>query len=163
MKLDPHNRSRSRFHLGYGNTAGIGAGDVARLEESFDRVYDNYQIRRIIEILDRCDETYQYWFTGKKKEVTQELIAGDINRSVTRTMDPIKERKAAHERYLECVDELAQQLWVANYRQDRINRYRFERSGGEYLNILPGIADTSVGASIYTIAISGGGFGIPAY
>ena len=151
MKLDPHNRSRSRFHLGYGNNSGIAAGDVARLEEAFDRVFDIYQFRRIVAILDRCDSVFDDWFNAGSKEVTKELISGDINRSVVRTIDPIKARKAAHDRYIECVSELAQQLWVANYRSESILRFRFERSGGEYLNLLPGVADTAVGATQYEI------------
>lgn len=163
MKLDPTNRSRCRFHLGYGNYAGIAAGDVARLEEAMDQIFDRYQYRRVNEILDNCDG---YWTNSRSAysdQVTKELISGDLNRSVIRTIDPRQARKEAQTRYLEEVRELAQQLWVPNYRDELMLRYRFERGSGDYVNLIPGIADTAVGAAQYEIGRNGGGFGLPVF
>jgi hypothetical protein len=163
MQLDSPNRSRCRFHLGYGNYAGIAAGDIARLEEAMDQVFDRYQYRRINEILDVCDRLWTNAREGFTDQVTKELISGDLNRSVIRSIDPRQARKEAKGRYMEEVAELAQQLWVPNYREDLTLRYRFERGGGDYVNLLPGLADTAVGAAQYEIARNGGGFGLPVF
>lgn len=158
--LANRDRSRVRFHLGMGSTAGIPEGDVARLEEAMDTVYDNYQLYRIQDILTRCDEAWEAARPGTGGPVSKELISGDINRSVIRTTDPFRAQEIAYQNYIRETDNLAQELWVANYRQERHLRYRYERSGGSYINLLKGVADTAVGAAQNELARNGGGFGI---
>lgn len=158
--LAQRDRSRVRFHLGYGNMAGIPTGDTARLEEAMDTVYDAYQMRRIQQILSRCDSAWDAAAPGTGGPVSKELISGDINRSVIRTTDPFRAQEIAYQYYLRETDNLAQELWVANYRREENLRYRFERSGGEYINLLRGVADTAVGAAQYEFTNSGGSFGI---
>jgi hypothetical protein len=164
MKLDVYNRSRTRFHLGYGNIGGIPAGDAAVLEKAMDSVFDNYQFNRLIELLDECDILYTHWRSmSVDSQVSKELISGDINRSVIRTLDPKMARKQSWEAYMMMVNQIAQNLWVPNYRDDVYQRYRFERGAGDYLNLVPGVADTAIGAAQYEISRNGGGFGMPVY
>lgn len=163
MRLDNPNKSRCRYHLGYGNYTGIAAGDIAKLEEAMNQVYDRYQYRRINQILDDCDKFRENSRSTFSDQVTRELITGDLNRSVIRTIDPRAARKEAQERYLQEVRELARELWVPNYRDDLTMRYRFERGSGDYVNLIPGVADTAIGAGQYEIARNGGGFGVPVY
>jgi hypothetical protein len=164
MKLDPHNRDRCRFHLGYGNRGGIPAADVAILEQAMDTIDGNYQYNRLIELLDECDNLYTNWRSMRvDDQVSKELISGDLNRSVIRTLDPAMARKQAWARYMDLVREITQNLWVPNYRDDVYLRYRFERGAGDYLNLIPGVADTAIGATHLDISRNGGGFGLPIY
>lgn len=162
MRLDNHNRDRCTFHLGFGNRGGIPAADVAVLEQAMDSIQSNYQYNRMIEILDSCDELWNKWRNSETAQST-ELISGDINRSVIRSIDPTKIRKLAWENYLQVVRELARNLSCANYRDDAYDRYRYERGAGDYLNLIPGVADTAIGSAQYEIANNGGGYGMPAY
>ena len=57
--------------------------------------------------------------------------------------------KVWDEVYLYETNRLAQILYVANYKDPFQARYRFERSGAEFIQALPGPADTAVGANIY--------------
>lgn len=164
MRLDEFNRARARFHLGYGNRAGIPAGDVAVLEKAMDQIDGNYQFNRLKQLLDRCDLLYERWVSMEVDEqVSKELISGDINRSVIRTLDPKMAREQARKAYLALVQEVAQNLWVPNYRDEVYQRYRFERGAGDYLDLVPGLPDTAIGAAQYEIARNGGGFGMPVY
>jgi hypothetical protein len=54
---------------------------------------------------------------------------------------------------------LAQQLWVANYRRESSLRYRFEVAAGEYINLLPGVADTVAVSRMEATIRYGGSFG----
>jgi len=164
MRLDELNRARCRFHLGFGNRGQIPAADVAVLELGMDTIDGNYQYNRIKEILDSCDDLWSKWRrVDIESQASKELISGDINRSVIRTIDPKAARKLAWSNYLEMVQELAQNLSCANYRDDYYQRYRFERGAGDYLNIVPGVADTAVGSAQYEISRNGGGFGMPVF
>jgi len=40
-------------------------------------------------------------------------------------------------------------LYVPNYKDPFQARYRYERSGAEYIQALPGPADTAVGSNLY--------------
>ena len=143
-----------------GSGAGIPVADLARLEEAMDTVRDTYQHRRIEQILDRCDDAWDAATPGTGGPVSKELISGDINRSVIRTTDPFRAQEIAYQYYLRETDNLAQELWVANYRREENLRYRFERSGGEHITLFRGVADTAVGAAQYELANNGGGFGL---
>jgi hypothetical protein len=164
MRLDEFNRARCRFHLGYGNRAGIPAADVAILEKAMDQIDGNYQFNRLKEMLDESDSLWTTWRTFRVDDlVTKELISGDTNRSILRTLDPKRAREQAWANYMAMVNEIAQNLWVPNYRDEVYLRYRFERGAGDYLDLVPGLPDTAIGASQYEIANNGGGFGMPAY
>lgn len=162
--LTPVDRSRCYFHLGYGSGAGIPAMDVARLEEAMDVVRDSYQHSRIREILDWCDLAYkdispELGLGGGNRVMTQEFISGDINRSVSRTM-PYQGYLQALQVYHNYTDLLAQELWVPNYRREEQLRYRYERSGGEHINLIPGVADTSTASNAVNHTMLGMGFGM---
>lgn len=165
--LSPRDRERTITHLGYGALEGIPAGDLARLEEGLTRVRSAEQARIISLILDACDEWFRIWLLSPAEIIseitTKELITGDTNRAVLRTSNPDEAQKSVWKNYLARCEELAQQLWVINYRDPLNLDYRFERSGGDFIRAIPGPADTAIGSSIYTIQINGGGFGIPAY
>lgn len=164
MRLDEFNRARTRFHLGYGNRAGIPAGDVAVLEQAMDQIDGNYQFNRLKQLLDNADALYNEWIDmSVDNKVSKELISGDLNRSVIRTLDPKAARKQSEISYLAIVQEIAQNLWVPNYREDAYQRFRFARGAGDYLDLVPGLPDTAIGAAQYEIARNGGGFGMPVY
>lgn len=146
--LSELDKSRTRFHLGY-NVATVPAGDYARLEEAMNTVPDNYWIEKIKYHLDRCDTAELYSELGESGFSTKELITGDINRSIIRTsnMDGVR---VWRENYFYETEQLAKILYVPNYQDEGMMRYRFERSGGSYIMALPGPADTSVSTKIWT-------------
>ena len=165
--MSPLDRHRIIHHLGYGARVGIGAGDLIDLETAVKGVDSHYQVNTIKAILDSCDEWFRVWLLPADQMissiVSRELIQGDINRAVIRTGNPDEARKSVWDNYLYRTDELAQQLWIANYRRPENLRYRFERSHGDFINSTPGPADTAVGAAHYEIARNSGGFGMPMY
>lgn len=140
--LSELDKSRTRFHLGYG--AGTPAGDRARLEEAMNGLADDYEVNRVRNMLDRCDRAYELTEqnqTGRFE--TRELYVGDINRSIIKESN--RDSKRWIENYLREVDALAfHPLWVPNYRREENLRYRFARIGAEYIKAVPGPADTCV-------------------
>ena len=163
VALSTYDRSRCYHHCGFASGAGIPGGDIAALEEAMDRVRDHHHALVIDGLLAACDATWEDYLAGGTKRNSKELISGDINRSVQRSIDPFKAKAQAWEEYLANTDRLCQFFWVPNYWQESSLRYRFERAGGEHINLLPGIADTAVGASQYELTTSGGGFGISGF
>ncbi|MGA1641089.1 MAG: hypothetical protein ACO4AL_12165, partial [Steroidobacteraceae bacterium] len=151
MELDDYNKSRCRFHLGYNSGANLPAGDLARLEEAMARIPDSYFYARVIEHLDRADKSYRVSQVFRVEDQPQpsriERITGDTDRAIF-TSDPLKTAKDYREVYLREVDQLAETLYVANYRREEVRRYAFERSGGEFIMALPGPADTAVGTRV---------------
>lgn len=145
--LSALDKSRTYFHLGYGNGSGIPAGDLAQLEEACAQVRNDYQLKRIKEILNRCDAAWEQTEPGTGAS-SSELYVGDINRSVQRTF--LGDSSILwHENYLRETDFLAQELNVPNYRQPGARAFTYARHGGEYVNAIPGPADTSVGSRLY--------------
>ena len=57
--------------------------------------------------------------------------------------------KVWDEIYLYETNRLANILYVPNYKDPFQARYRYERSGAEFIQALPGPADVSVGTRIY--------------
>jgi hypothetical protein len=165
--LAVQDQRRVRHHLGFSSGAGIGAGDRAQLQEAMENMDSNYHVNVVKRILDSCDERFEITLLSPSEIVSnfsrRELIAGDLNRTVIRTTDPQEAVRWAHDTYLAATDELARQLWSPNYRQDLMMRFRYERSGGDYIRSIPGVADTAVGANLYNVQLTGGGFGIPSY
>lgn len=143
MKVPQPHRDRCYHFLGYGNAAGIPAGDLSRLEEALDTVKSDYLMQKLLEQLDRCDRAEQASeLTGPQgiRFQTREKYGGDIERGIVR--ESSKDQGIWWEAFLKETDRLAQQLWVANYQRESSLRYRFERSGGAFIDIIPGVADT---------------------
>ncbi|WP_250123078.1 hypothetical protein [Chroococcidiopsis sp. CCMEE 29] len=88
---------------------------------------------------------------------TKERYAGDLERAIVRLSS--KDQGVWFENYLRETDLLAQQLWVANYRRESSLRYRFEVAAGEYINLLPGVADTVAVSRMEATIRYGGSFG----
>jgi hypothetical protein len=126
MQLDNFLKSKIRWHLGY-NTTSIPAGDLARLEEALNNVPVN---------------------NNSVPRNRLENIAGDVDRTIT-TTDFKETLKTWTEIYLYETDRLALHLYVANYRNPMQARYRFEREGAEFIQALPGPADTAIGTRFY--------------
>ncbi len=151
MELNDYDKSRCRFHLGYNTGANLPAGDIARVEEAMARIPDSYFYNRTTEHLDRCDKAYKVSQIFKTESQPQpsriQRIVGDSNRAIYQS-DPMKAAKDYWEVYLREVDQLAETLYVANYRRSDVRRYAFERSGAEFIMAVKGPADTAVGTRI---------------
>lgn len=160
MKVPQPHRDRCGFHLGYGNKAGIPCGDLARLEEALDTIQSDYFFQKLLDILDRCDRAFELSelagdTTGRYQ--SKEGYFGDINRTIVR--ESSKDARIWWENYLNQCDLLAQELWVASYRRESSLRYRFERGGGEFINILSGVADTCAISRVEATRTFAGSFG----
>ncbi|ABA24671.1 hypothetical protein Ava_D0006 [Trichormus variabilis ATCC 29413] len=145
--LSELDKSRCRFHLGYG--AGVPAGDRARLEEAMNLLQDDYEVQRIQQILERCDRAFEAseLLGDSSRFNTKELYTGDINRAILR--ESARDSRVWWENYLKETDLLAAHpLWVPNYRQEANLRYRFARTGAEFIMAVPGVADTCTGDRI---------------
>jgi hypothetical protein len=157
MEFSPYDKSRCRFHLGYNSGAGIPAGDAAELEEAMARVPDGVWMTQLLGQLDRCDRAWR--LSEVLRDASQpmpsriERITGDIDRAIFQS-DPIRSAQIYRELYLKEVDYLAESLFVANYRREEVRRYAFSRAGGEFINAIPGPADTAV---VTRIALYTGG------
>lgn len=163
VALQEPDRSRCYFHLGYGTGEGIPAGDVARLEEAMDLLRSKYQETILKNLLDRCDQAFELTTANNSNTyLTTEEIAGDINRTIRRS-NPQQSTQAWWQNYLMQTDLVAQELWVPNYRQPMNLRYRYERSGGEHINLLRGVADTAIGAAQFEHYRNAGSFGLPLF
>jgi hypothetical protein len=151
VELNDYDKSRCRFHLGVNVGANLPAGDIARLEEAMARIPDSYFYARVIEHLDRCDKAYRVSQVFRVEDQPQpsriERITGDTDRAIFQS-DPLKAAKDYREVYLREVDQLAETLYVANYRREQVRRYAFERSGAEFIMAIPGPADTAVGTRV---------------
>ena len=151
MELNDYDKSRCRFHLGYNTGANLPAGDIARVEEAMARIPDSYFYNRTTEHLDRCDKAYKVSQIFKTESQPQpsriQRIVGDSNRAIYQS-DPMKAAKDYWEVYLREVDQLAETLYVANYRRSDVRRYAFERSGSEFIMAVKGPADTAVGTRV---------------
>lgn len=154
MELNPYDKSRCRFHLGYNLGAQIPAGDAARLEEAMARIPDSFFYEKVLEHLNRCDKAWQY--SEVLRDETQpmpsrvERITGDTDRAIFQS-DPLKSDQMYREIYLREVDRLAESLYVPNYRREDVHRFAFARSGAEFIMAVPGPADTAVGTRVATM------------
>lgn len=118
------------------------------------RVPDSYFLGQILSHLDRCDRTWKLSevFRDEAQPMPNriERITGDTDRAIYQS-DPLKADQMQREIYLREVDRLAETLYVPNYRREDARRYAFTRSGAEFINALPGPADTSVGTRVITL------------
>ena len=81
----------------------------------------------------------------------QETILGDVSRSIS-IQDKNEVTKVWRANYLYECDRLAEMLYVPNYKNPVPARYRFERSGGEFIQAIPGPPDVSRADRLYFYA-----------
>ena len=146
--LDDFNFSRVAYHLGY-NIATVPAGDYARLLEACNSVPSEFYYDKIVQQIERCEEAERLTelATGRATR-RQETMLGEVSRSIS-IQDKREVTRVWRENYLYECDRLAQMLYVPNYRDPVASRYRFERSGGEFIQAIPGPPDVSRSDRLY--------------
>ena len=78
-----------------------------------------------------------------------------LSRMILRLLNqiPVQDKQQVarvwRENYLYETGRLAEMLYVANYKDPVAARYRFERSGGEFIQALPGPPDVSRSDRLY--------------
>jgi len=147
-RLDDYNFSRVAYHLGY-NIATVPAGDYARLLEATSSIPSEFYYDKIVGQLERCEDAERLTelATGRATR-RQETILGDVSRSIN-VQDKRETARIWRENYqFEC-DRLAHMLYVPNYKDPVTARYRFERSGGEFIQAIPGPPDTARADRLY--------------
>ena len=126
---------------------GVPAGDLSRLEEAMARIPDSHWYERVIDHLNRCDRAWSLsevlGSADGPRPSRIERFTGDTERAIFQS-DPLKADRIGRELYLAEVDRLAETLYVPNYRRDETRRFALMRDGAEFINALPGPADTSV-------------------
>ena len=153
MQLSEFNKSRIRYHLGY-YIVSVPAGDYARLEEALNSVPDSVFSDKIIYHINRCDAAERKTQLASLEDdfrppsTRVEGIVGDVDRTI-RSSNVKEALKVWDEVYLYETNRLAQILYVPNYKDPFQARYRYERSGAEFIQSIPGVADTAVGANLY--------------
>ena len=147
MELSDFDKSRVRYHLGY-FTVSVPAGDYARLEEAMNTVPDSFFVDKIIVQIGRCDTAEKKTEVASTPSTRLETIAGDVDRTI-RSSNAEEALKIWSEIYLYETNRLAGILYVANYKDPVQARYRYERSGAEFIQALPGPADTAVGSRMH--------------
>ena len=150
-RLDDFNFSRVAYHLGY-NVATVPAGDYARLIEATTSIPSEFYYDKIIQQIERCEQAERLTelSTGDASS-RQETILGDVQRSIT-VQDKQEVARVWRQNYLYETGRLAEMLYVANYKDPVAARYRFERSGGEFIQALPGPPDVSRADRIFFFA-----------
>ena len=147
MELSDFDKSRVRYHLGY-FTVSVPAGDYARLEEAMNTVPDSFFVDKIIVQIGRCETAEKKTEVASTPSTRLETIAGDVDRTI-RSSNAKEALKIWSEIYLYETNRLAGILYVANYKDPVQARYRYERSGAEFIQALPGPADTAVGSRMH--------------
>ena len=149
--LDDFNFSRVAYHLAF-NIATVPAGDYARLLEACNSIPSEFYYDKIIQQIERCEEAERLTELATGRATSrQETILGDVSRSIN-IQDKRETARIWRENYLYECDRLAQQLYVPNYRDPVAARYRFERSGGEFIQAIPGPPDISRADRLYFYA-----------
>jgi|TARA_R100001509_G_C4725119_1_gene167867 hypothetical protein len=147
VELSDFDKSRVRYHLGY-FTVSVPAGDYARLEEAMNTIPDSFFNDRIIIQIGRCDTAEKKTEVASTPSTRLETIAGDVDRTI-RSSNAKDALKIWSEIYLYETNRLAGILYVPNYKDPMQARYRYERSGAEFIQALPGPADTAVGSRMH--------------
>lgn len=146
--LDDYNFSRVAYHLGY-NIATVPAGDYARLLEACNSVPSEFYYDKIVQQIERCEDAERLTELATGRATSrQETILGDVSRSIN-IQDKRETARIWRENYMYECDRLAHMLYVANYRDPVVSRYRFERSGGEFIQAIPGPPDVSRADRLY--------------
>ena len=129
-------------------TVSVPAGDYARLEEAMNTVPDSFFVDKIIVQIGRCDTAEKKTEVASTPSTRLETIAGDVDRTIC-SSNAKEALKIWSEIYLYETNRLAGILYVANYKDPVQARYRYERSGAEFIQALPGPADTAVGSRMH--------------
>ena len=149
--LDDFNFSRVAYHLAY-NIATVPAGDYARLLEACNSIPSEFYYDKIVQQIERCEEAERLTELATGRATSrQETILGDVSRSIS-IQDKREVTRVWRENYHYECDRLAQMLYVPNYRDPVASRYRFERSGGEFIQAIPGPPDVSRSDRLYFYA-----------
>lgn len=149
--LDDFNFSRVAYHLAY-NIATVPAGDYARLLEACNSIPSEFYYDKIVQQIERCEEAERLTELAQGRATSrQETILGDVSRSIS-IQDKREVTRVWRENYHYECDRLAQMLYVPNYRDPVASRYRFERSGGEFIQAIPGPPDVSRSDRLYFYA-----------
>jgi len=169
VKLDEIDKNRVFFHLGMLSRSGVDPFSINNTEKACNTIENEYHKKLVLTQLTRCDAAYDKKsavgdiapISTLSKDIQfyslRERVAGDINRTSIREMSSDKALWEGH--YLDETDELAILLSVKNYRRVLQAGYRKVRSEGGTVNLLPGVADTSVGSRIVENQQLAGGFG----
>lgn len=149
--LDDFNFSRVAYFLGY-NIATVPAGDYARLLEACNAIPSEFYYDKIIQQLERCEEAERLTELATGRATSrQETILGDVSRSIS-IQDKSETARIWRSNFLYECGRLAEMLYVPNYRDPVASRYRFERSGGEFVQAIPGPPDVSRADRLYFYA-----------
>lgn len=170
VALSNDDKERAYYHLGYGAArfgnietgfpGSIDAADLARMEEACNNITSEYMERQVKIRLDQCDATDEasdLLTTGGVRFSVKEQYIGDVNRTIVR--EELDDIRAWREEYQQQTDMLAKLLGVANYNNPSADRYRYERSGAEYIAAIPGPADTAVSSRRTEFTLLAGGLG----
>jgi len=158
-RLSPREKDRAKFHLGYATYSGIPAQDVGQLEEALNEVWSATIYREyLIPILDRCDKAWEKTNQAEEPGGEKSLFLGDINRANVK-WELGSDLRRWNQYYLRCCEDLALTLHVWNYRNEHTRAKRFDRWGSEYINAVPGPADTSISDHVVLGDLLSSGFG----
>jgi hypothetical protein len=157
-QLSNQDKGRARFHLGYASYSGVPAQDVAQLEEALNEVWSKTIQGYILKQLNICDAAWAKTNQAEEPGNEKTLFVGDINRSNIR-WELAKARRQWEQYYLSKTDDLALTLHVFNYRNENVRSARFERWGSEYINSIPGPADTSISDHVVIGTLLSNSFG----
>ena len=150
-QIDDFNFSRIAYHLGY-NIATVPAGDYARLLEACNSIPSEFYYDKIVAQVERCEEAERLTELATGRATSrQETILGDVSRSIS-IQDKRETARIWRENYLYECGRLAEMLYVPNYKDPVASRYRFERSGGEFIQAIPGPPDVSRSDRLYFYA-----------
>ncbi|MEM9482107.1 MAG: hypothetical protein AAGA83_00290 [Cyanobacteria bacterium P01_F01_bin.116] len=160
-QLSEHDKSRVRFHLGYSSYEGIPAQDVGELEEAMNEIYGDFVHSMHIQMLDRLDKVFANTNMVEEPSNYKRIYVGDLNRSQVE-FDLAKARRQWWQVYMQDTDILGLMLHVRNYWNPTGITFqgKYERTGAEYINVVPGVPDTSISSRALEVAyLGGGGFG----
>jgi len=146
VQLSEFDKSRVRYHLGYFVTT-VPAGDYARLEQAMNSIPDSYFYDKVSIQIGRCNTAENKTEVASNPNTRFESIAGDVDRTIT-SSNAREALRVWNDVYLYETGRLAQILYVPNYKDPEQARYRFDRSGAEFIQALPGPADVAVGTRV---------------
>jgi plasmid maintenance system killer protein len=125
----------------------IPAGDYSRFIEAVNNIPDSYFYSKLVQQIKRCDTAERKTEVASTPSTRLEKIEGDVDRTVS-SSNAQEALKVWAQIYLFETNRLAQMLYIPNYKDEGQARYRFERSGAEFIQALPGPADVAVGTRI---------------
>ena len=148
LSLDQYNFDRTCFHLGY-SIGTVPAGDYARLVEATTSIPSEYYYNNIVTLIERCERAFRLTELANPAVKSRvEQIAGDTDRTLAYS-DYAQSSAIWNKEYLKQCDFLAQALWVPNYKDPGVARYRFERTGAEFIQAIPGFPTMSIASRFY--------------